>query len=230
MIVFNVLNGGESIRHAIYTATERPDYARNKDTALTVESYVERQQDYWVLLHGTLGGAVDERDGRADYLTDPILLGYSALGIAGLAWAALRHGYRLPLWLGASFALILPVFNANHYGVEYDGRYVLPLLPMIYAAIGVLVVDLWRAMMSRVERPAARTATTVVLGATVLLLAAASLLSLSSYYARASRAARSISTSRARKRSSRRWCGSRSCRSSRAARRWWRPPTSLPPR
>jgi hypothetical protein len=188
MIVFNVMTGGQSIRHAEYTASERPDYARGQNTELTPASYVARQKDYWLLLHGTLGGAVDERSGPAAYLTDPVLLAYTLLGIAGLAWAAVRHRYRLPLWLGASFALILPLANATHYDVEYDGRYVLPLLPMIFATMGLLIVDGWRGLRARLWRPQARTAVTVVVGVVTVVLVAAPLLSLSKYYVRASRA------------------------------------------
>jgi 4-amino-4-deoxy-L-arabinose transferase-like glycosyltransferase len=188
MIVYNVMTGGQSIRHATYTASERPDYARSRSTELTPGSYVERQEEYWLMLHGTLGGAVDERSGSSAYLTDPYLVTMSILGVAGLAWAAIRHGYRLPLWLGASFALILPIFNANHYDVEYDGRYVLPLLPMIFACIGLMVMDGWRAVVKRADRHALRVATAVALGLGVLILAGVPLLSLSRYYARASRA------------------------------------------
>ncbi len=188
MIVYNVMTGGQSIRHATYTASERPDYARSRSTELTVESYVDRQKDYWLMLHGTLGGAVDERSGPAAYLADPYLVMMTLLGVAGLAWAAVRHRYRLPLWLGASFALILPVFNANHYDVEYDGRYVVPLLPMVYACIGLLLVDGWRAAVMRTERPALRMFMAVVVGVVVVVLAAAPLLSLSRYYRQASRA------------------------------------------
>jgi len=188
MIVYNVMTGGQSIRHATYTASERPDYARSRSTELTVESYVDRQKDYWLMLHGTLGGAVDERSGPAAYLTDPYLLLMTALGIAGLAWAAVRHRYRLPLWLGASFSLLLPVFNANHYDVEYDGRYVMPLLPMIYACIGLLLVDGWRAVAARSGRSATRAAAAVLVGLIVVGLAGAPLLSLARYYRQASRA------------------------------------------
>jgi 4-amino-4-deoxy-L-arabinose transferase-like glycosyltransferase len=188
MIVYNVMTGGQSIRHATYTASERPDYARSRSTELTPVSYVERQKDYWLMLHGTLGGAVDERSGSSAYLADPALVVTSILGVAGLAWAATRHRYRLPLWLGASFALILPLFNANHYDVEYDGRYVVPLLPMIYACIGLLLVDGWRAAVAGNRRPVIRAGAAVGVGAVVLVLAAAPLLSLSRYYARAARA------------------------------------------
>jgi len=187
MIVYNVLTDGQSIRHATYTASERPDYARSRPTELTVESYVDRQTDYWLMLHGTLGGALDERSGPSAYLTDPYLAAMTALAIAGLAWAAIRHRYRLPLWLGASFALILPLANANHYDVEYDGRYVVPLLPMIYACMGLLLMDGWRAAVSRYSDTATKTGSAVAVGLVVVLLAGASLLSLARYYRQASR-------------------------------------------
>jgi hypothetical protein len=139
------------------------------------------------LLHGTLGGAVDERSGAMGYLADPLLAVISALGIAGLAWAAIAYRYRLPLWIGASFALILPIFKVNHNDVEYDGRYVLPLLPMIYACIGLLVVDGARAWRLRMHTPFTRTAVPLVAGVLVLTLAGLPLFSLARYYARASR-------------------------------------------
>jgi hypothetical protein len=187
MIVYNVMTGGQSIRHAEYTATERPDYVGSQNSALTPASYVARQKDYWLLLHGTLGGAVDERSGAMGYLADPLLAVISGLGIAGLTWAAVRHRYRLPLWIGASFALVLPVFSVNHYYVEYDGRYVLPLLPMVYACIGLLVVDSVRALRVRVHTPVARKAVPIVAGLLILMVAGLPLLSLARYYNRASR-------------------------------------------
>ena len=47
MIAYNVQTSGESIRHATYTASERPDYARNRPTELTPAVYLDRQSDYW---------------------------------------------------------------------------------------------------------------------------------------------------------------------------------------
>ena len=191
MIAFNIVTGGESIRHALYTATERPDYVDpdNLEKArLTLPNYLSRQQDYWIMLHGTLGGAVNERDGTIGYLSDPYLGLMSLLSIAGLAWAAVRHGYRLPLWLGASFALLLPIFNVSHYDVEYDGRYVLPLLPMVYASIGLLAVDVWRNLSRQFAAPAARPVVGAGIGLILLVLAIVPLFFLFRYYERASRA------------------------------------------
>jgi hypothetical protein len=188
MIVFNIITGGESIRHAMYTASERPDYARSRSTELTPAAYVDRQKDYWLMLYGTLGGAVDERPTPSAYLADPLLLATATLATAGLVWAAVRHRYTLPIWLVGSFALILPLFNANHYDVEYDGRYVLPLLPMLYTGIGLLAVDGWRAAQARLTAPAARIGATLLIGAVVFGLVGAPLLSVSRYYARGAKA------------------------------------------
>ena len=188
MIVYNAISGGESVRYAVYTATERGDYAMGRSTALTLTSYMEREQGLWIMLHGTLGGAVDERMGVAGYLTDPELLATSALVAAGALWAASRHGYTLPIWLVGSFAALFPIFNANHYGVEYDGRYVVPLLPILYTGLGVLVVDAARAAASRLAGVTARRAALFGVGAALIVLAATPLLSLARYYERASRA------------------------------------------
>ena len=191
MIAFNIITGGESIRHAIYTATERPDYVdpdKTDSAKLTLSNYLSRQKDYWIMLHGTLGGAVNERDGAVGYLTDPYLGAMSLLSVAGLAWAARRYRYRLPLWLGASFALLLPVFNVSHYDVEYDGRYVLPLFPMVYATIGLLAIDLWRALTARANTPTARRGLSAAIGLVLVVTAVIPLFFLARYYDRASRA------------------------------------------
>jgi 4-amino-4-deoxy-L-arabinose transferase-like glycosyltransferase len=188
MIWFNVQSGGESIRYAIYTATQRGDYAKGKSTSLSAASYVEREKDYWLMLHGTLGGAVDDRDGASGYLTDPLLAATSVLAIAGAGWALIRRRYSLAFWLIGSYSLLFPIFDANHYDVEYDGRYVMPLLPMLYAMIGMLVADVWLWARSRIS--AAGTRITVGAGLAVVItgLALAPLLSLSRYYARGVRA------------------------------------------
>ena len=187
MIVYNVVSNGESIRYAIYTATERGDYAMGRSTALTPASYLDREAQLWVMLHGTLGGAVDGRKGVAGYLADPQLLATSALAATGTLWAAVRYRYTLPLWIIGSFTLLFPIFNANHYDVEYDGRYVLLLLPMLYTAIGVLAVDVTRSVRRRFTTPLLRFAAVAGTVLTLLILIAVPLRSLANYYREASR-------------------------------------------
>ena len=102
------------------------------------------------MLHGTLGGAVDERPGPAGVPDRSVPApDVRAGGSPGWPGRPFGTGTGCRSGLAASFALLLPIFNANHYDVEYDGRYVMPLLPMIYACIGLLLVDGWRAVAAR---------------------------------------------------------------------------------
>jgi 4-amino-4-deoxy-L-arabinose transferase-like glycosyltransferase len=188
MIIYNIMSGGESIRYAIYTATERGDYAMGKSTALTAVSYLERQAQLWLMLHGTVGGAVDERKGVAGYVADPQLIASSALTIAGTLWAAFRHRYSLPLWLVGSFSVLFPIFDANHYDVEYDGRYVLPLLPVLYTGVGILAVDITRNTRRQSTGKVPMLAVPIGVAVMLLVLMVTPLRSLMRYYEQASRA------------------------------------------
>ncbi|MCC6176514.1 MAG: glycosyltransferase family 39 protein [Chloroflexi bacterium] len=183
MIAYNVMTGGQSIRHAAWTATERGDYARGQSTELTPATYLERQQAYWLMVYGTLGGAVDERSNAESYLTDPLLVAASALAAAGLIWAA-RRGYALPLWLLGSFSLILPLANATHYDIGYDGRYIMPLLPLVYATMGLVTVDTARFVRGRLQGRITRLAVQVAISGLLMVLIAAPLFSLGRFYAR----------------------------------------------
>ena len=186
MIAYNVQTAGGSVRHALYTATERPDYARGKDTSLTPQAYLERQEDYWMMSYRTLGGALDSRRGASDYLLDPALLATAALALVGIVRAA-RRGYSLPVWVIVPFSIILPIFNATHYDVEGDGRYFSPALPMIYACIGLLIVEGTGALQRRLRSPGAARAVTVAAVALSLILVLAPIPSLTRFYARSSR-------------------------------------------
>ena len=186
MIAYNVQTAGGSVRHALYTATERPDYARGRDTSLTPEAYLERQEDYWLMSYRTLGGALDSRRGASDYLLDPALLATAALALVGVVRAA-RRGYSLPIWVIVPFSIILPVFNATHYDVEGDGRYFSPALPLIYACIGLLIVEGTAALQRRLRSPGAARAVALAAVALSLALVLAPISSLSEFYARSSR-------------------------------------------
>ena len=177
MIIYNVQTGGESLRHAMYTATERPDYARGRSTTLTPESYLDRQADLWLMSFQTVGGALDGRAGPSAYLTDPVLVATAVLAVVGMIWAA-RRGYSLPIWALLSCALILPLFNATHYDVVGDGHYVAKALPLVYAAMGLLFVDAARIARDRLGPDRSR-AVTVGLAVLVVLVVLAPLQPLS---------------------------------------------------
>jgi len=187
MIAYNVQTAGGSVRHALYTAYERPDYVPvGRSATLTPATYLDRQGDYWSMSYRTLGGALDSRRGPADYLLDPALLATVALALAGVVYAA-RRGYSLPIWVIVPFSIILPIFNATHYDVEGDGRYFAPALPMIYACIGLLVVEGAGALQRRRRTPLAARAVALAAVALTLALVLAQIPPLARFYARSSR-------------------------------------------
>lgn len=181
MIVYNVATGGESIRHAIYTATERPDYALGEDTRLTPASYLERQRDLWVMVYRTVGGALDERRAFWDYLLDPVLAGTAVLGVVSLVWAA-RRGFTLPIWTLGSLALILALFNANHYDVVGDANYVVKLLPLVFVCMAWWVVWMARRLLQALSPASVRVAAGAVVAALVAVLVGHPLVLLAAYY------------------------------------------------
>ena len=186
MLVYNVQTGGESLRHATYTAASRPDYARSRPTSLTPEVYLDRQTDYWAMFFGTLTGVLEPRSVPDGYPWDAAPAATAGLGVLGVAWAA-RRGYSLPCWTIAGFSLILPLFNAAHYDVIGDGRYIAPALPLVYASIGLLIVDLAASLRTRL--PAAWAAPAIAgLGVVTVLLVLAPLVFLGRFYARTARA------------------------------------------
>lgn len=183
MIAFNIQTGGESLRHALYTANERPDYARNRPTQLTPSVYLSRQMDYWDMAYHTLGGALDRRGLFGVSVVDPSLVLIAALSTVGLFWAA-RRGYALPLLVVVTFSVILPVFNAAHYDVIGDGRYFAPALPLIYTAVALTLSDVAMALRRRLPAGSSLKLPELAIAAVALLLVVAPLAPLARYYQR----------------------------------------------
>jgi hypothetical protein len=68
---------------------------------------------------------------------------YTVLALAGLA-AAARLGAWSPLLVVVTFLLLLPLFPASHDNLPRQGRYLMPLAPLVFAGIGGLAAMLWR--------------------------------------------------------------------------------------
>jgi hypothetical protein len=126
MIAFNLQNDFWSLRHASslqagYTggrATDPTYYAAN--LAALVQS-----------LSRLLSGTIETPDSPARFL-------YSGAALVGLVLLARRGGWLLVLD-ALSIILVLPYFNPR-YGPILSGRYLIPLLPIGYLAIGCGVV------------------------------------------------------------------------------------------
>jgi 4-amino-4-deoxy-L-arabinose transferase-like glycosyltransferase len=134
MIVFNVQHDFESVRFAQQTRSEYTGAAVSLG-----QRYETNLFTMLVGLYRVLGGAVDDRASLTAYLLDPMLVLAALLTVAGLAWAA-RKGDRLPLLVTLSDLLLLPLFN-DRYEPVLDGRYLMPLRPLLSATTARLLVD-----------------------------------------------------------------------------------------
>jgi 4-amino-4-deoxy-L-arabinose transferase-like glycosyltransferase len=132
LVVYNLLTGFDSVAYARLIAA---DYAAYEP--LTPLAYLGRLGLLAVMMLQSLGGGVDLRDSDLDALSDPALWPVSLLALGGVVWQW-RRGNQLPGLVLASAVLIIPIFNAK-YRLIHNARYVAPLLPIAYAAVGALV-------------------------------------------------------------------------------------------
>jgi 4-amino-4-deoxy-L-arabinose transferase-like glycosyltransferase len=134
LLVYNLASGFDSVSYGVEKTAE---YAREQE--LTPAVYLERMALLLLGLLQHLGGAVDLRRAGSEFLLDPGLWPVGLLSIVGVWWQW-RRGNPLPALLLGSAALVLPLFNGK-YNLIPNGRYLTPLLPIVYAAVGVLVAD-----------------------------------------------------------------------------------------
>jgi hypothetical protein len=106
-------------------------------------SYRGRATEIAQSLPRIVASAVDREPLPAEaYLRDPRVLAYTALAILGLIAAARLGTWSLPLAV-MTFLLLLPLFPAGHDNLPRQGRYLMPLLPLVFAGIGGLAAMLW---------------------------------------------------------------------------------------
>lgn len=134
MLVFNLQTGFQSFRvaqqiRAEYTGAARP----------FGEEYLENLGTLLLSLFRMVGGAIEDRAAPTAFLADPALLAAALVVVVGVAWAV-RRGDLLPLLVTLSSVLLLPLAN-DRYEPITDGRYLAPLLPLLFGAASRLVVD-----------------------------------------------------------------------------------------
>jgi 4-amino-4-deoxy-L-arabinose transferase-like glycosyltransferase len=127
LLVYNLASGFESIRSGVDKSASYTD-----SEEIAPRSYQGRLAALGLGLYQVVGGGIDLRDSELDYLLDPGLWPAGLLALAGLGWQW-RRGNPLPALLLVSTVLLLPVFNAK-YRPLLNGRYLAPLLPMLFAS------------------------------------------------------------------------------------------------
>jgi hypothetical protein len=156
MAVYNLATGFESVGSAL---TASADYQEGQD---------DRQPPYSGALANLLlatvrllAGAIQAPLEPRALLLDPQILIYALLALAGLVLAARRGlglwGLTVLIWL-----LLLPVFNWK-YNNPVLSRWINPIAPLCYAAIGLLAATLWSALPGRRARLALATVLVLLL-------------------------------------------------------------------
>ncbi|MCC7106234.1 MAG: glycosyltransferase family 39 protein [Chloroflexi bacterium] len=85
-----------------------------------------------------------------DYLHSPAFWLYGAVVLLGLAWPS-RRGNPLPLLAGLSFLFLLALMNGKYEPI-FNGRYLMPVLPLAFAGFGALAQELWTRWRARAPR------------------------------------------------------------------------------
>ena len=174
LLVYNLTSGLGSVAYGQQVSA---DYARNQE--LTPGVYLERVAAVVLGLFQNLGGAVESRERDWGVLLEPGLWPVALLAAAGVVhqW---RRGNELPALLLVGTVLVLPLFNGR-FAPVFNGRYLAPLLPVLYAGIAPLGALVWPWLRARLgpSSPVPRAA----IGLLAAFLVLHPLLALSSYYA-----------------------------------------------
>lgn len=132
LLAYNLLTGFESVSRGVEQSGEYAD-----SEPLTGALYLERLGLLLLGLFQSLGGATDLETGPAELMRDPGLWPIAVLAVAGVVWQW-RRDNPLPALLFLSMAMILPLINGK-YNLVPNGRYLAPLLPVLYAAAAALL-------------------------------------------------------------------------------------------
>ncbi|MGE3269267.1 MAG: ArnT family glycosyltransferase [Chloroflexota bacterium] len=125
MIWFNIQNGFWSLVHA---RALQQGYSGGH--SIDVGTYLTNLHALLESLSRLVSGTIDEAG-------NPAAVVYLTIALAGLILLAGR-GRWLPLLICLSTALVLPYFNPR-YGPILSGRYIVPLLPLLYLGLAVTI-------------------------------------------------------------------------------------------
>ncbi len=160
VLLYNLQHGFRAVHRAMEMSS---DYQAGK--SLTLAIYLHNLRLLLVGLGQVLGSSFVPLE---QALRDPAVWIAAGLALAGLGWALRRGWALLPLSL-LSVVLLLPLFNPK-YNLVMNGRYLLPLLPLVVVAQAGLAADLVRWALARLRTPGA-----AWLGAALLGLTAAAI-------------------------------------------------------
>jgi len=143
LVAFNVQTAGGS-----FSAGQQvlADYSGDEG-GTDVSDYLGNLGRLTLALSWVLSGAIEKRRFVNESLADPRLVLYLGTAVAAVAWAAWRR-YPLPLLVTVPYLLALPFLTAK-YEPMLNGRYLVPVLPLVFASIGLATGNIWCAAQRR---------------------------------------------------------------------------------
>jgi 4-amino-4-deoxy-L-arabinose transferase-like glycosyltransferase len=135
LLIYNVQTAGGSMRGGQAVLS---DYT-GQDDGLDTGTYVENVGRLTLATSWVLSGAIEKRRFVGETLAQPLLLGYLGLAVGSVLWAARRRRW-LPLLVSVPYLLVLPLLQGK-YEPLLNGRYVMPILPLVFGSIGLAVSD-----------------------------------------------------------------------------------------
>ena len=136
LLAYNLLTGFDSVREAL-AKSDAYALERAGRAPYTLALRLELEG-----LVRVLAGAIGEGRGDLAPLARPGAIAWAILTPLALAWTV-RAGVWLPLVVVAPFLLILPMLNSK-YEPLLNGRYLMPIVPLVQSAVALLAVAVWR--------------------------------------------------------------------------------------
>ena len=136
LLAHNLLTGLGSIREAL---AKSDAYAAERAGAV---GYVAALGLELQGLVRVLAGAIGERRNDLAPLAQPGPVAWALLAPIAIGVAA-RRGVWLPLFVSVPFLLALPILNAK-YEPLLNGRYLMPIVPLVVTSVAMLAVVIWR--------------------------------------------------------------------------------------
>jgi hypothetical protein len=149
LIVYNFQTAGGSLRGGQAVLSDYNGQDEGPDTG----TYLENLGRLTLASSWVLSGAIEKRRFVNETLARPLLLAYLGLAVGSVLWAA-RRRYWLPLLVAVPYLLSLPLLQGKYEPI-LNGRYVMPILPLVFASIGLVVADGLVALRHRLPTRAA---------------------------------------------------------------------------
>ena len=145
LLVYNVQTGGGTLRGGQAVLS---DYTGQDEGGVDAGNYGENVGRLTLATSWVLSGAIEKRRFVGETLAHPLLLGYLALAVGSvpLGGPAAVAGCRC--WSSVPYLLALPLLQGKYEPI-LNGRYVMPILPLVFASIGLVVADGLAAVRAR---------------------------------------------------------------------------------